>query len=89
MRLSGVATDFLRKIAYLKKAQGLRGKTLVPAVGIPTGTFAWMNDPERNILGLWNPKAHQIHGTLRTLLQLSIKGVQRFPQLPYLHQCTW
>jgi len=28
--------------AYLKRAEGLGGKTLVPPVDIPTGTFAWM-----------------------------------------------
>ena len=39
--------------AYLKKAEGLGGKTLVPPVKIPTGTFAWMQDPEGNTIGLW------------------------------------
>jgi predicted enzyme related to lactoylglutathione lyase len=39
--------------AYLKKAEGLGGKTLVPPVKIPTGTFAWMQDPEGNTVGLW------------------------------------
>lgn len=39
--------------SYLKKAEGLGGKTLVPPVKIPTGTFAWMQDPEGNTLGLW------------------------------------
>jgi hypothetical protein len=41
--------------AYLKKAEGLGGKTLVPPVKIPTGTFAWMQDPEGNTVGLWKP----------------------------------
>jgi uncharacterized protein len=43
--------------AYLKKAESLGGKTLVPSIEIPTGTFAWMQDPEGNTIGLWKPKA--------------------------------
>lgn len=43
--------------AYLKKAETLGGKTLVPPVEIPFGTFAWMQDPEGNTVGLWKPKA--------------------------------
>ena len=39
--------------AYLKKAEALGGKTIVPPVKIPTGTFAWMQDPEGNTVGLW------------------------------------
>jgi uncharacterized protein len=42
--------------AYLKKAEALGGKTLVPLVNIPTGTFAWMQDPEGNTVGLWKAK---------------------------------
>jgi uncharacterized protein len=42
--------------AYLKKAESLGGKTLVPPIDIPTGTFAWMQDPEGNTVGLWKPK---------------------------------
>ncbi len=42
--------------SYLKKAEGLGGKTLVPPVDIPTGTFAWMQDPDGNTVGLWKPK---------------------------------
>lgn len=42
--------------AYLKKAETLGGKTLVPPVDIPTGTFAWMQDPEGNTVGLWKAK---------------------------------
>lgn len=42
---------------YLKKAETLGGKTLVPPVDIPTGTFAWMRDPEGNTVGLWKAKA--------------------------------
>jgi|SRR5579872_311615 len=42
--------------AYLEKATALGGKTLVPPVEIPTGTFAWFADPEGNTIGLWKPK---------------------------------
>ena len=41
--------------AYLDKAVSLSGKMLVPPVPIPTGTFAWMQDPEGNTVGLWKP----------------------------------
>jgi uncharacterized protein len=43
--------------AYLEKAAALGAKTLVPPVDIPTGTFAWMQDPEGNTIGLWKPKS--------------------------------
>jgi predicted enzyme related to lactoylglutathione lyase len=43
--------------AYLKKAESLGGKTLVPPIEIPTGTFAWIQDPEGNTVGLWKAKA--------------------------------
>ncbi len=42
--------------AYLDKAGSLGGKTLVPPVEIPTGTFAWFADAEGNTIGLWKPK---------------------------------
>jgi uncharacterized protein len=42
--------------AFLDKAGKLGGKTLVPPVQIPTGTFAWFADPEGNTIGLWKPK---------------------------------
>jgi predicted enzyme related to lactoylglutathione lyase len=42
--------------AYLDKAAALGGKTIVPPVHIPTGTFAWFADPEGNTIGLWKPK---------------------------------
>ncbi len=42
--------------AYLDKAGSIGGKTLVPPVQIPTGTFAWLADPEGNTVGLWKPK---------------------------------
>jgi predicted enzyme related to lactoylglutathione lyase len=38
---------------YLEKANALGGKTLVGPITIPTGTFAWMQDPEGNTIGLW------------------------------------
>ena len=41
----------------LDKAEKLGGKTVVPPTEIPqTGTFAWLSDPEGNIVGLWKPK---------------------------------
>ena len=42
--------------AALAKAEALGGKTLVPPVEIPDGTFAWFADPEGTALGLWKPK---------------------------------
>jgi len=42
---------------YLTKAESLGGKTLVPPVALPTGSFAWIADPEGNTVGLWQPKA--------------------------------
>jgi uncharacterized protein len=41
--------------AYLNKAESLGGKTLVPPVPIPTGTFAWLMDVAGNTVGLWKP----------------------------------
>src|ERR1700731_1608752 len=38
--------------ASLEKAASLGGKTLVPPVPIPTGQFAWISDPEGNLIGL-------------------------------------
>ena len=43
--------------AYLEKAGRLGAKTLVGPVDIPTGTFAWMQDPEGNTVGLWKAKS--------------------------------
>jgi uncharacterized protein len=40
----------------LTKAESLGGKTLVPPVNIPTGTFAWFQDPDGNTIGLWKSK---------------------------------
>ena len=42
--------------AFLDKAQTLGGKSVVPPVEIPTGTFAWFADPDGNTIGLWKPK---------------------------------
>jgi predicted enzyme related to lactoylglutathione lyase len=42
--------------SYLDKAAALGGKTLVPPVEIPTGTFAWFADLDGNTIGLWKPK---------------------------------
>lgn len=42
--------------AYLKKAESLGGKTVVPATEVPgMGHFAWFTDPDGNIFGLWKP----------------------------------
>jgi predicted enzyme related to lactoylglutathione lyase len=43
--------------AYLAKAESLGGRMLVPPVDIPTGSFAWLADPDGNIIGLWKPRA--------------------------------
>lgn len=42
--------------AYLAKAQGLGGKKIVGPIDIPTGSFAWMSDPEGNLIALFKPK---------------------------------
>jgi len=42
--------------AYLKKAEGLGGKTVVPPVEVPgMGHFAWFSDLDGNVVGLWKP----------------------------------
>jgi uncharacterized protein len=41
---------------YLDKAGALGGKTLVPPVDIPAGTFAWVADIDGNTIGLWKAK---------------------------------
>jgi hypothetical protein len=42
--------------AHLAKVVELGGKVVVPKVDIPgSGSFAWMADPEENIVGLWTP----------------------------------
>jgi uncharacterized protein len=42
--------------SYLDKAAALGGKTLVPPVEIPTGTFGWSADLDGNTIGLRKPK---------------------------------
>jgi len=42
--------------ASLKKAVDLGGKVLVPAIPIATGKFAWIADPEGNLVALLQPK---------------------------------
>jgi hypothetical protein len=41
--------------AYLDKAAALGGKTLVPPIKTPNGTFAWFSDLEGNMIGLIKP----------------------------------
>jgi predicted enzyme related to lactoylglutathione lyase len=43
--------------AYLDKASSLGGKTLVPPVDIGYGSFAWVGDPDGNVIGLWKPRS--------------------------------
>jgi len=43
--------------ASLKQVEAAGGKTIVPPVEIPNGTFAWFADFEGNIVGLWKPKS--------------------------------
>jgi predicted enzyme related to lactoylglutathione lyase len=42
--------------AYLDRAGELGARTLVGPIEIPTGTFAWIADPEGNTVGLWKAK---------------------------------
>ena len=42
--------------AYLAKAEQLGGKKIVGPIDIPTGSFAWMADPEGTTIGLFKPK---------------------------------
>ena len=41
--------------AALEKVKSLGGKTLVPPIKIPTGTFAWFADLDGNTIGLLQP----------------------------------
>jgi predicted enzyme related to lactoylglutathione lyase len=43
--------------AALDKAGALGGKTVVPPVTIPTGSFAWFADPDGNTVGLFKPNS--------------------------------
>jgi predicted enzyme related to lactoylglutathione lyase len=38
--------------AALDKAAELGGKTVVGPIAIPSGTFAWFQDPDGNMIGL-------------------------------------
>ncbi len=49
-----IETDDLA--ASLKQIEAAGGKTIVPPIEIPTGTFAWFSDIEGNTVGLWKPK---------------------------------
>jgi predicted enzyme related to lactoylglutathione lyase len=40
---------------YLAKSESLGGRTLVPPITIPTGTFAWFLNIDGNTIGLWTP----------------------------------
>jgi uncharacterized protein len=42
--------------AYLAKAELLGGKKIVGPIDIPTGSFAWMADPEGTTIGLFKKK---------------------------------
>jgi predicted enzyme related to lactoylglutathione lyase len=42
--------------ATLNQVEAAGGKTVVPPVDIPTGTFAWFSDVAGNTVGLWKPK---------------------------------
>jgi len=37
----------------IHQAETLGGKNLVGPIKIPTGTFAWIQDPQGNTVGLW------------------------------------
>lgn len=37
---------------YLDKVTKLGGRVIVPAIKIPSGHFAWIADPEGNVIGL-------------------------------------
>ncbi len=44
--------------ATLKHAGTFGGATVVPPTEVPgMGTFAWLKDPEGNLVGLWKPVA--------------------------------
>jgi uncharacterized protein len=42
---------------YLAKAQKLGGRESVGPIELPTGSFAWIADPEGTLIGLLKPKA--------------------------------
>jgi predicted enzyme related to lactoylglutathione lyase len=44
-------------VAAIAKAQGLGGKKIVGPIDIPTGSFAWIADPEGTTIGLFKPSS--------------------------------
>ncbi len=40
----------------IARAESLGGKKVVGPISIPTGTFAWIMDPQENMIGLWKKK---------------------------------
>ena len=43
--------------AYVGRVSKLGGKTLIGPIDIPEqGSFAWIADPEGNMIGLWKPQ---------------------------------
>src|ERR1700724_1180974 len=54
--ITGHITAVEHGAATLQKANSLGAKPLVPPTDIPAGTFAWMQDPAGNTVGLWKPK---------------------------------
>lgn len=43
---------------YLEKVVELGGKVMIPENEVPgQGSFAWINDIEGNMIGLWKPKS--------------------------------
>jgi len=44
--------------ASVAKAQSLGGKVVVPKQDVPNyGSFAWISDPDGNVIGLWKAAA--------------------------------
>lgn len=43
--------------AHIGKAEALGCRKIVGPITIPTGTFAWIADPDGNTIGLWKPAA--------------------------------
>jgi predicted enzyme related to lactoylglutathione lyase len=42
--------------SYLARVHELGGKTVIPPIDLPIGSFAWFADIDGNTLGLWKPK---------------------------------
>ena len=44
-------------VAYASKVESLGGSVVIPETAIPSGgTFAWIKDPDENLIGLYNPQ---------------------------------